>query len=100
MKKLIEIAYKTQLAAQIVIMSIAFVMFILSCKKETPQPDNRCNCSEVTFIKWHYTQHQWVEDSRTNAIKMDCWKHGEILQEWQITEDGMGQFRKRQIVCE
>jgi hypothetical protein len=100
MKKLIEITYKTQLAAQIVIMSIAFVMFIFSCKKETPQPTNKCNCTEVTYIKWVYTQGQWAEDSRGNVQQMDCWKHGEVTNEWTSSHAGNLQYWKKQIVCE
>jgi hypothetical protein len=100
MKKLIEIAYKTQLAAQILIMSIAFVMFIFSCNKETPQPTNKCNCTEVTYIKWVYTQGQWAEDSRGNVQQLDCWKHGEITSEWTSSQAGNLQYWKKQIECE
>ena len=100
MKKVIEITYKTQLAAQIVIMSIAFVMFIFSCNKETPQPTNKCNCTQVTYIKWVYTQGQWEEDSRGNVQQLDCWKHGEVTSEWTEYWNSNLQYWKKQIVCE
>jgi hypothetical protein len=78
----------------------ALVMTFTACKKETPQPTNKCNCTEVTYIKWVYTQGQWAEDSRGNVQQLDCWKHGEITSEWISSQAGNLQYWKKQIVCE
>jgi hypothetical protein len=78
----------------------ALAITFVSCKKETPQPNNKCNCAEVTYLKWFYTQNTWEEQSRGNTQQMDCWRHGEVTSEWNTTQIGLPQEWKKQIVCE
>jgi hypothetical protein len=76
MKKLIENVYKAQLAAQMIIMSIAFIMFLFACKKETPQPE-LCNCAKVKFAIT-YAGHK-IEDSREPTVQTDCSNDGVVI---------------------
>jgi hypothetical protein len=79
----------------------ALAITFVSCKKETPQPtNNKCNCAEVTYLKWFYTQNTWEEQNRVNTQQMDCWRHGEVTSEWNTTQIGLPQEWKKQIVCE
>ena len=76
------------------------LMALVSCKKET-QADNLCDCREA---KEERVNNVWHERSTTTPVKMDCWKHNEITQEWQEPHQFLGwnmphTYRKR-IICE
>ena len=100
MKKLIEKSYKAQLSAQILIMSIAFVMFLFSCNKETPQPTPTCNCDYVTYISWDFSDYEFVEWQRQESSITDCWKHGEIISEVNEIQNGYPSIKRKVIECE
>jgi hypothetical protein len=98
MKKLVETVYKAQLALQLTIMSIAFMVLLFSCKKENPQP-TLCDCVDVTYVLGNNNA-GWIETERTSITKKDCWKHGET-EEWTWTHQWHPpKYYKRVTECE
>lgn len=69
---------------------------LLSCKKETPQPE--CNCNEVYSRN---TGNGWVVQS-TTPINAECWRHNEVTDEWQTTPSvtPFPWYHKKVIICE
>jgi hypothetical protein len=53
---------------------------LLSCKKETPQPNNLCECVDVTYRRAPADPNVWIEEVRTEPKQEDCWRHGETRQ--------------------
>lgn len=72
-------------------------LIMVSCKKETPQPE--CNCNEVHLRN---TGSGAWEIQSTTPIDTECWRHNEVTDEWQTTPSWspFPWYHKKVIICE